>query len=321
MTFRAAPAAFALAAALAAGRAGAIELTVPYICPEGVTCLVQSLVDRDPGPDATDFTCGPMTYDGHKGVDFRVASFADLKRGVEVLAAAPGVIKATRDGERDAGVAGMTEGRDCGNGVVIDHADGWSTQYCHLARGSVAVVQGDEVAAGQRIGFMGFSGRTEFPHLHMTLRKDDVVIDPFDGGAADEGCGGAEAGGLWAEAPELRLGGVIDQGFIGERPTLERVRAGLPERLFDPDDGALIFWARSFGQREGDELEIALIGPDGEALARSSETLDRAQAIVFRFVGKRRPEAGWPAGRYEGHVAIRRDGRLLEERRIALDLE
>ena len=70
-------------------------------------------------------------------------------------------------------------GRDCGNGVVIDHDDGWQTQYCHLRRGSVGVTRGQAVARGDRLGVVGMSGRTQFPHLHLSVRRDGAVIDPF----------------------------------------------------------------------------------------------------------------------------------------------
>ena len=43
-------------------------------CDMGRVCVVQNYVDMDPGPEARDQTGGPLTYDGQKGVDFRVPS-------------------------------------------------------------------------------------------------------------------------------------------------------------------------------------------------------------------------------------------------------
>jgi murein DD-endopeptidase MepM/ murein hydrolase activator NlpD len=37
--------------------------------------------------------------------------------------------------------------REYGNGVVIRHIDGFETQYCHLAKGSITVKSGDLVTA------------------------------------------------------------------------------------------------------------------------------------------------------------------------------
>ena len=309
------------AACLWAGGANAIELSHPIACPPGANCFIQQLVDRDPTGGAADFLCGPMTYDGHQGVDFRVATFDQLRLGVPVLAAAPGKVRATRDGEPDNGAEGMAKGRDCGNGVVIDHVDGWSTQYCHLANGSLKVRQGETVAAGQPLGLMGFSGRTAFPHLHLTLRRRGEVVDPFDGQEASRDCRLPGAAGLWASPPELRLGGIIDAGFSADPPTLEAVREGLPEQGFAGGaDTALVLWLRLFGLRLGDTVAMRLTGPDGAALAQTEKTLDRDRAVQFYFIGKKRPAEGWPTGAYRGEIILQRGGAMVERRDLALSL-
>ena len=69
-----------------------------------------------------------------------------------------------------------------GNAVVITHADGFDTIYAHLRKGSVAVKKGDSVKRGQRIGSVGLSGLTEFPHLHFEVRFNRSVTDPFIAG-------------------------------------------------------------------------------------------------------------------------------------------
>ena len=72
-----------------------------------------------------------------------------MEAGVDVLAAADGMVKATRDGMADPNVAetGVDAVKDveCGNGVLIEHDDGWSTQYCHMKKGSIRVREGDTV--------------------------------------------------------------------------------------------------------------------------------------------------------------------------------
>ena len=70
-----------------------------------------------------------MTVDGHKGVDFAIADPRRLNRDeVPVLAAATGKVVGIRDEMPDvniriAGKASL-KGRDCGNGVRIDHGGG-----------------------------------------------------------------------------------------------------------------------------------------------------------------------------------------------------
>ena len=51
-------------------------------------------------------------------------------------------------------------GKECGNGVVLVHDDGYQTQYCHLKKGSVAVKKGARVSEGDLLGFIGMSGKT-----------------------------------------------------------------------------------------------------------------------------------------------------------------
>ena len=42
-------------------------------------------------------------------------------------------------------------------------------------------VKTDEVVeAGTVLGQIGLSGRTQFPHVHLSVRKDGKVVDPFD---------------------------------------------------------------------------------------------------------------------------------------------
>lgn len=59
-------------------------LELPVACEMGTACMVQHYVDQTPGPDAGDYTCGPLTYDGHKGIDIRVAGLPEMRAGVEV---------------------------------------------------------------------------------------------------------------------------------------------------------------------------------------------------------------------------------------------
>ena len=157
------------------------QLVFPVDCVLGQTCEIQNYVDRDPGPGAKDYRCEERTYQDHKGVDIRVPSMAAQRAGVYVLAAAPGVIARLRDGVADVSVrsadASPVDGMECGNGVVIDHGEGWETQYCHLARNSLLVRQGEQVQAGQAIARIGLSGNTEYPHLHFTVRRDGQVVD------------------------------------------------------------------------------------------------------------------------------------------------
>ncbi|MER6158479.1 M23 family metallopeptidase [Streptomyces sp. NPDC001868] len=63
--------------------------------------------------------------------------------------------------------------------IVVEHADGYYTQYAHLA--AVTVDQGERVAAGQWIGQAGTTGNSTGPHLHFEVRVTPELgsgVDP-----------------------------------------------------------------------------------------------------------------------------------------------
>jgi murein DD-endopeptidase MepM/ murein hydrolase activator NlpD len=184
--------------ATAADFAAPPALVLPLACHAGVDCFVQNYVDHA-GPTPRDHHCGSQTYAGHDGSDFRLTSTAAQRRGVAVLAAAPGTVRALRDGVADHLIENAADqaaiaGRECGNGVVIDHPGGWQSQYCHMARGSLAVRVGQRVVSGERLGLVGLSGDTRFPHVHFSLRHDGKVVDPFAPQMAAGGCGAGDGG-------------------------------------------------------------------------------------------------------------------------------
>ena len=312
----------ASALALITGPAFALELSLPIDCEMGERCYIQSLVDRDAGPGAADYTCGSLSYDGHKGVDFRVSTFAEMKQGVDVIAAAPGRVRAIRDGVADMGLEAFPEGQDCGNAVVITHPGGWETQYCHLARGSVAVRAGNQVKAGDQLGRIGFSGRTEFPHLHFSVRKDGAPMDPFGAQEMTDSCALEETDSLWSDEVRgslaYRPGGIVDIGLTDTAPNLSDIRAGIERNLVSDGATTLIMWTRFFGVRTGDELTMRLMGPDGEVF-RNSTVMTRNRAEEMRYAGKRSAN-GWPAGRYDARATITRGGQAYETMRETFEL-
>lgn len=319
--FRALVTAFALIAA-APLVAGELALALPVDCTLGDTCFIQNYVDDDPGPGAEDFTCGPLTYDGHKGTDISLLSFDAMAAGVAVRAAAPGVVRAIRNTMPDTGRDGtapeLLNGKECGNGVVIDHGDGWQTQYCHMKRGSIAVAPGQKVTTGARLGLVGYSGRTQFPHLHISVRHDGKVVDPFAPGAdraAGPDCALAPgtADELWVPPIAYVPGGIIAVGLAGSVPQYSDVRSGAASREHLATDApALVGWGYIFGGRRGDRVEITLTAPDGTAYFRQTVTLEKTQAQLFRAGGKKAPRGGWQEGGWRVQVRLLRDGAELD---------
>lgn len=292
----------------AASAAEPPRLSLPVDCRLGETCYLQALPDRDPGAGAVDHACGALTYDRHSGTDVALPDLAAMRAGVDVLAAAPGLVMATRDGVPDAGLATPDlAGRRCGNGVSIDHGDGWHTQYCHLALGSVTVRPGARVARGARLGRVGLSGQTELPHLHMTLRRRREVVDPFD--ASGGPCGGPRET-LWEPEPAHLPTGLIAAGTAGAAPGLAAIRRG---GLTHPGrrDAPLVVWAHGFGGRAGDRVVLRLGGRRGPVVDEV-RTLGEPAAYLHASAGRHPPPGGWPPGLYEGGAWIERDGRVVD---------
>ncbi len=101
------------------------------------------------------------TYPGHNGIDI---SFANCY-GEPVYAVAAGTVRYTQDGWTSAhGVGGMWS---FGNSVFIEHGDGWISAYGHLS--ALAVASGETVVQGQLIGYIGSTGNSTGPHLHLAL--------------------------------------------------------------------------------------------------------------------------------------------------------
>jgi len=63
-----------------------------------------------------------------------------------------------------------------GNFVVIDHGGGLSTAYAHQSR--IAASEGQSVAQGEVIGYVGSTGNSTGAHLHFEVRVDGVAQNP-----------------------------------------------------------------------------------------------------------------------------------------------
>jgi hypothetical protein len=307
---------------LAPASAGAFSLTFPVDCTLTETCFIQQYVDHDAGPQARDFTCGPLSYDGHKGTDIAVPTLADMEKGVTVRAAAAGTVRATRDGLPDimanAPDAPDINGQDCGNGVVLAHPEGWETQYCHLKRGSIKVRQGQSVSIGTPLGQIGLSGNTEFPHLHLSLRHNGQVVDPFS--PTDIASCDAPAPSLFSPALPFQAGGLIAVGFGPAIPNFDAVKSGTAVNARLPQTApVLALWAHLFGTRPGDRLIFTVTGPDGQIL-HETVTLSKTQARAMRTIGKRRPPKGWPKGSYTGIVAHQRGLETLGQKAVTVEI-
>lgn len=308
-----------------AGPAPAREplLNPPIDCTLGETCYIQNYVDTDPSAGAADFTCGPLSYDGHKGTDFALPSLAAMAAGVDVRPAAPGTVLAIRDEMadhlQDGPDAPDVAGRECGNGLVIDHGDGWTTQYCHMAQGSISVTKGQRVSKTTPLGQVGLSGKTQFPHVHMTLRHKGQVVDPFNpNGLIACGADAPRGDTLWQTPIAYQAGGFISVGVWDAVPDYGAIKAGTAGADALPATSpALVVFGYAFGARTGDVMRLTLTGPAGTVISQDME-LTKNQALLFRAAGKR--GTAWPTGRYTGAATLMRDGETVDTMTRAIEI-
>ena len=92
--------------------------------------------------------------------------------GVDIAAREGSPVRAAASGT----VIGAGYRTGYGNVVVVDHGQGRQTRYAHCR--DLAVVVGDRVAGGDRVGTVGQTGRATGPHLHFEVRQDGIPVDP-----------------------------------------------------------------------------------------------------------------------------------------------
>jgi murein DD-endopeptidase MepM/ murein hydrolase activator NlpD len=97
----------------------------------------------------------------HEGMDFAA------KTGTPIYATGDGWIA-----RADNTVSGF------GNHIVIKHGYGYKTVYAHLSKYKVR--SGQRVKRGDIIGYVGSTGRSEAPHLHYEVHKDNRAVNPLN---------------------------------------------------------------------------------------------------------------------------------------------
>ncbi len=253
------------------------SLVWPVDCQYGENCFIQFYPDSISDERSADYRGGHLSYDRHDGVDIALANFRSILQGVDVRAAAPGVVTAVRDGEEDHTQQNQTfpEGRECGNGLIIDHGSGWTSQYCHMRKGSIAIRKGQQLPEGAVLGQIGASGLADFPHLHFTVSHNDKIIDPF-------------VANLWQVKPPYLRFGLIDAGF-GDKTINDQSAAmgGWPNDQTPAHASHIIAWVRLYGVRAGDKERYWFVQPNDHVLGEPHENvIDADHRTWFGFIGK-----------------------------------
>lgn len=224
----------ALAALLAPAVAAAAPAPMRLHVPIALQNLVESFEQQlSPVPDVSVLTTEPVARSEssgygwredpirkrqkfHHGTDYRG------KHGTPVVAAGAGTVtKAGRMG-------------GYGNVIFVDHGNGVVTRYAHLRRIEVKV--GATVAAGDRIGQVGSTGRTTGPHLHFEVRLHERSVDPSTALTVAEIMRESPSAGalaVYALSPELQAKARDMQDAKNQRE-LQRALGVRPERKQAP---------------------------------------------------------------------------------------
>ncbi len=293
------------------------QFQMPLECEIGVDCWVLRYFDHDPGDGMKDHQCGFMTGDNHRGTDIRVRDYVAMRQGMVVVAAADGVVTATRDGVEDVAVKDNSDSRadiskyGLGNTVILSHGDGWTSAYGHMLKGSVLVREGDQVSAGQPLGMVGLSGLTSFPHVHFMVKYNDKAIDPFTGLKQDPACGDTSET-LWtqdalAELQYIRTAMLVG-GFADVVPNEDDALNGVYDQTMVRADGeAIVFWYHIIGANKGDTETVTITGPDGRVVVDREKVYQKDRVLVFDFIGDKHSEGPLAPGLYRAEYRLVRD--------------
>jgi murein DD-endopeptidase MepM/ murein hydrolase activator NlpD len=182
-------------------------------------------------------------FPGHEGID--LASPFDTP----YMAVAAGKVIKVSDKRSD--------GRPSAYGwhIVVEHREGYSTLYAH-AKPEIPVSEGQEVTAGQILGYSGSTGNSSGPHLHLTLKKKGYQLagwrpgymDPYDLLSpllrkVEAPTGDLVEGYLWSPSLDMREGKLAVAKFnlnMRERPDkasrlIGVVKAGTTARILSEE--------------------------------------------------------------------------------------
>lgn len=66
-----------------------------------------------------------------------------------------------------------------GKTIIINHHNGYKTLYAHQSNFAKGVKSGKNVKKGELIGYVGSTGLSSGPHLHLGLYRNGVAVDPM----------------------------------------------------------------------------------------------------------------------------------------------
>lgn len=295
------------------------QLQFPVKCTINNDCWILNYVDNDPTSNWHDYKGGRQTYEGHTGTDIAIKNISRMKQGVDVVATQGGLVIATRDGVPDKNALSQDlnqlQNIGCGNRVAIKHTDGWITDYCHMKNGSVSVKKGNFVSTGQKLGQIGLSGLTEFPHLHINIQQGNQFLDPFTG--LERYTKGLKNP-LWNTAILQQLVYrplvIYNVGASNEIPTLLNIRnEKYKSNQISSNSPMILVWIDAMHVEANDVIDVSVKGPNGIILVNQNVTIAKPNAKKLMYLGKRAPKNGFAKGTYNVQISFKRLGANIND--------
>ena len=104
-----------------------------------------------------------------------ILGYYRMHNGVDLACASGTVIYASRGGQVE--ITGY-QANGAGNYVQINHGDGFRSIYMHMT--NYIVTQGQYVAPGQIIGYVGNTGLSKGAHLHFGISYNGQYVNPME---------------------------------------------------------------------------------------------------------------------------------------------
>ncbi|PCI01774.1 MAG: hypothetical protein COB76_00550 [Alphaproteobacteria bacterium] len=289
----------------------AMEFRFPVACQIMGNCWITNHVDLDDRSGrVSDYMCGKKATDNNKSTHISLSSQKAVLQNMPVLASASGKVQ----------VAGNVGGF-CGTRVLIKHAKGWESSYCHLNPRTLTVRAGQAVQQGQIIGSIGTSGQTSWPHLSFATIRNGMVFDPFSGRTAIEGCS-AKTQSLWVGGmnPPYEPAAVASAGFtVGHVPN-SSILNGTAQTATAIRTATLqlSLWSLMMNLRVDDEITILIEAPDGKIFKEFKKTITKDSPYFPVNLSVLKKNIRWEAGDYKGTITIERrvNGNTIKSGRI-----
>jgi murein DD-endopeptidase MepM/ murein hydrolase activator NlpD len=109
---------------------------------------------------------------GYRRWPFGGGNVRQFHSGLDIGAAMGSPVRAAMSGR----VSAVGWDDVLGNYAVVTHHSGYRTMYGHMS--TVRVKSGAYVGTGERIGDVGSTGMSTGPHLHFTVYKNGVTVNP-----------------------------------------------------------------------------------------------------------------------------------------------